>query len=223
MLILPKNTKITVVGDIHEHSNHFFKLLNQIKPNKNNILISIGDIYGKGYGEIEAEKITKKLIEMNKEGIAFAVRGNHEQGRLSNQKSECLNWFSTCPYSLPIRFSNQSQVLIIHAGVTPHFTDYDLQHNIQCLYLRNIDNKGNFIPINKKETGKPWHKYYDGRFGYIISGHDSQGDGIPKFYSYSCNIDTRCYETGKLTAIVYGENGREEIITINDKPARRKQ
>jgi predicted phosphodiesterase len=211
---LPRGTKVTVVGDIHEHERQFDELIEQIKPNRGHRLVSVGDIYNKGFGPKVAESITTKLRRMVEDGIAHAIRGNHEQRHLRRGQylTDGLRWFATLPLSLSFAFRNQSKLLIIHAGVTPSFTLEDLVQNIETLYIRTLDPKGNFIPLTWKGTegqrklvpmkaGKPWHEYYDGRFGYIISGHDSQGDGEMKFYPYSCNIDTRCYETGVLSAV----------------------
>ena len=63
--------------------------------------------------------------------------------------------------------------------------------------------------------GKTWHESYDGRFGYIASGHHSQKDGEVKYYNYSCNLDTACYNTGKLSVLVYSANGRDELLTFS--------
>ena len=86
------------------------------------------------------------------------------------------------------------------------------------LYLSNKDKKkitfkrdeNNNLALTDSESSI-WHKFYDGRFGYIISGHNSNLKG-PKFYNYSCNIDTGVFSSGKLTAVLFGANGREEVF-----------
>jgi hypothetical protein len=159
------------------------------------------------------------------------IRGNHEQKRINRgQISPGIEWFARRQLALMFLFYNQTKLTIVHGGVTPYHTYQDLRNNVETLYIRTLDEGGSFIPLTWKEIdgcrklvavkeGKPWHEHYDGRFGYIISGHDSQEDGEPKFYAHSCNIDTKCYRTGILTAITYGERGRERLIRIEDEPA----
>jgi predicted phosphodiesterase len=232
---LPRGTKVTVVGDVHEHERQFDEIVERIQPCREHRLVSIGDIYDKGFGPRVAESITKKLKRMVEDGVAYVIRGNHEQRHLrrSTALTSGLQWFATLGLSLSFRFHNQTKLLIVHAGVAPSFTTEDLVRNVETLYLRTLDERGNFIPLKWKtiegkrrlvpmRDGKPWHEYYDGRFGYIISGHDSQADGEVKFYPYSCNLDTKCYQTGVLSAITYGENGREDLIRIEGPAARPK-
>ena len=78
---LKKDSKITVVGDIHEHSEQFFNLIDEIKPDQNNILVSVGDIFDRGFGSGASTEILKTLIKLNLNGSAYMVRGNHEQKR----------------------------------------------------------------------------------------------------------------------------------------------
>ena len=60
-ITVPENTSIYVIGDIHEHAEHFFTLLKRIKPNKDNWIVSVGDVYHKGFGRPAAEIITQEL------------------------------------------------------------------------------------------------------------------------------------------------------------------
>ena len=87
------------------------------------------------------------------------------------------------------------------------------------IQLQWISQNGRQI-LAPRKIGVNWHDLYDGRFGYVASGHAAQKDGVPKFYQYSCNLDTSVYTTGILTCQVFGANGREELITATG-PARK--
>ncbi len=231
---LPKDARLTVVSDIHEHEEQVDKLLAKVKPSINNILVFVGDIYDKGFGRGAAESITNKIRLLVDEGYAYVIKGNHELGsirrckrkkRMTNQ----LKWWDKQPLSLSFTFSNRSRVTVIHGGVLPSHTLEDLASNIDVCYVRLVGEDGKFVKrlktkengtcvITMEKPGELWHDLYDGRFGYVVSGHNSQKDGIPKYYNYSCNLDTAVYHTGKLTAQVFVDGAREELLTFVGTP-----
>jgi predicted phosphodiesterase len=223
---LARGTKITVFGDLHEHNEHYEKLLSQLELGPQHLLVCLGDIYDKGHGPEAAEDLTQQLKKLVDQGLAYAIRGNHEQRHIRRKNmTPGIEWFSTLPTTLQFSFQNGTRVAIVHGGVIPKHNWDDFSTSIDTLYVRTVDDRGKYVPLIWKEVdgkrdlvpakeGKIWHELYDGRFGYIISGHDAQADGTPKFYRYSCNLDTKVYRTGTLTAITYGENGRDNLITI---------
>lgn len=232
---VPKNTKIAVIGDIHEHSQQFTDMVKKISPSYKMWLVSVGDIYSKGFGPSAVDLITRELQDLVQKNIGFVVQGNHEVKHIKHairdgKLTEQLAWYNKLPFGLSFIFSNGTRLTVIHAGVKPSHTWDDLKWNTDVVYIRTLDKFGEYIPLkwileNGKKTLKPkcsgcaWHEMYDGRFGYIISGHEAQKDGIPKFYKYSCNVDTSVYTTGILTAQVYSENGKDNLIQTKGKSA----
>ncbi len=232
MLIkLKENVKIAVVGDIHAHAFQFFKLLEQVNPSTEMILVSVGDIYDKGYGEEEEIKIISKMRDLKKVGFLYMVKGNHElkkirKARQTNSWSPELQWIDEQPISLTFEYPNQTKITILHGGVLPATTIQDLDEDIEICYIRDVSEKGKMIKLkwvkqNEKNTliqtekGRPWHEYYDGRFGYIASGHEPQRDGKAKFYNYSCNLDSACFETGILSCQIFSSQGRGNLMTVS--------
>lgn len=223
---IPKGTKIAVVGDIHEHEEQFDKLLETIRPSPTLLLASVGDVYDKGGGLSCAESITDKL---NKLG-AYAVKGNHELKHLRKNKfnlSPQLQWWAQRPLVLTFIFCNNTRLTIVHGGVKPSHTWDDLTSDVEVAYMRDIDEKGKMIRLDwatdsdgqkklkpHKPNGVSWHTKYDGRFGYIAAGHEPLKDGKPKYYNFSCNLDTACYDTGILTCQVFDEKGLYQLHTI---------
>lgn len=224
LIQVPTNTHICVIGDIHEHAEQFFKLVDIYQPAQNRWLVSVGDIYDKGFGVQNAEKITEYFMQLQEEGIGFAVRGNHELKAIKNNKKKetftnSLKWWKDQPMVITFEFQRGKRVCVLHAGVTPKMYSDNLSNDIEVCYVRDVDDDGKMIPLIWKEIdgerclvkardgGKSWHEIYNGRFGYIVAGHASQKDGVAKFYNYSCNLDTAVYETGKLTAQVFLPNG----------------
>jgi hypothetical protein len=110
-----------------------------------------------------------------------------------------------------------------------------LSYDLTVCYIRYVSNETKkMVPIDKREengsifyTPKDsncsiWHECYDGRFGYIISGHNNDPEG-PRFYNYSCNIDTGVFNSGKLTAVLFGSKGREGIYQATGKAFNNKE
>lgn len=234
-LKLEPGIKICVFGDCHEHLEQFNNLVDKIKPSEKMILVSVGDYFDKGAGTKAAEEIIRKIKDLHNNGAAYTILGNHDTKRIRQSKklSPELEWLSKQPYALSFVFSNNTRATIVHGGVKPSHTWEDLRNNnSDLLYIRTIDEKGEYIKLEwfvengikatrAMKPGKVWHEYYLGQFGYILSGHDAIKDGIPRFYSYSCNLDTGVYSTGILTAQVFSEKGREELIQIKGKALRK--
>lgn len=227
---VPKGTKIAIIGDIHEHEYQFDRLLDIIQPSEKMFFVSVGDVYDKGYGPSIAASITDKIRQMSEKGYGFTVRGNHElknikKARATGSMTPQLSWFEKQPLALSFIFENGSRVTVVHGGVKLSHTWDDLDHDIETSYIRKLDENGEMIKLewvgNELQPSKPggvsWHEVYDGRFGYIVAGHEPLKDGKPKFYNYSCNIDTACYCTGIMTCQIMSEKGLESLHSVEGK------
>lgn len=227
---VPQGTKLAFIGDIHEHEEQFLQILETVQPSEKMFFVSVGDIYDKGYGPNVAHSIVKKIREMCDKGYGFIVRGNHElkhikRARSSKNISQDLLWFEKQPLALSFVFDNGSRVTVVHGGVKPSHTWYDLNHDIETSYIRKLDDAGEMIKLEwvdgelqpSKPGGISWHEVYDGRFGYIVAGHEPLKSGKPKFYNYSCNIDTACYCTGVMTCQVISDKGLEDLYSVSGK------
>lgn len=224
---VPKGTYLFVVGDVHEHEDHFRRAIQTVKPGPTRWFASVGDIYHKGYGTDAAARITDQLKNLSERGVGFAVKGNHEIKEIKKIKkskgvlSSQLAWFDRQPLAIEFTFeSTGNKVLLVHGGVTPLMTYKDLEDQLDIVYVRYVDNEGKHVPFKRVKKdgytffemvreGVIWHEKYDGRFGYVVSGHSSQMDGKPKFYNYSANLDTGCFETGVLTVLEFTDQGKK--------------
>jgi Calcineurin-like phosphoesterase len=233
---VPKDVEIAVVGDIHGHPEQFFKLIDTVKPSEKRLFVSVGDLVDKGYGEKAEIKIMSKMRELCDQKIGFIVQANHEWKHIRRYKNkdkmpDHIKWAATWPFSLSFVFSSQLRLTIVHGGVKPTHTWQDLESNTDLLYIRQLDENNDIIPLHllkrqdgsrmyiQERPGTLWHELYDGRFGYIASGHDAQKDGIAKFYKHSCNLDSSCYSTGILNCQIFSERGRGELIKITGPAA----
>ena len=233
---IPKNTQIAIIGDSHEHSEHFFSIIDKIQPSEKMWFISVGDFEGKGFGKIALNSMINKMIELHKNNCGFMVKGNHEIKWLKNNKkntpySAQYEFIKNLPLSLSFEFYNGAKVTVVHAGINPKMTWDELDTNIEVCYIRDLDSNMNMIPliwkdingirtlVKAKEGGIPWAEIYDGRFGYVCAGHEPNRDGKPKYYNYSCNLDCAVFETGILSAQIFTAEGKlGELITVSGTP-----
>ncbi len=220
---LQENTILGVIGDIHEHESQFDEIVEKFQPSEDRILVSLGDIYDKGFGIKVAQSVTDKLKALSDKGFSYTVLGNHDfrhirKGiRSGKELTKQLTWLEQQPVSISFKFPNGKSVLVLHGGITPKY-NWENLGDTEIMYIRSVDKDGNSIPMKKisingktilgaERKGLDWHDLYDGRFGYICAGHSAQKDGIPKYYPYSCNIDTACYSTGILTCQTFDQKG----------------
>lgn len=208
MIKVSNDTRIIVIGDIHEHEYQFDCMIEAIQPSSSTLVVSVGDIYDKGLGVRYAESITDKIRNLVEQGFAYIIRGNHElklirAAKQNNLMTNQLTWLDTQPLVLTFEFPNTTRLTVLHGGVKPSM-DWEDLHDVEVCFINDLDRHGNMV---KRGNGKSWHEIYDGRFGYIIAGHAALKDGQPKFYDFSCNIDTACYVTGILSAQEFTSKG----------------
>jgi hypothetical protein len=231
-IIVPKDVQIVVCTDLHAHPEQFFKLIDRVQPCEKTWLVSLSDYFDKGFGDEASFLIIDKMIEMSYLGYGYSVLGNHDIKFIKKNKKNTnhdnrLTWLRTLPLSLTFEFYNGTLLTCVHAGVTNKMTWEDLQTNTEVLYVRDVDEDEKMIPliwanidgvktlIPAKSGGKAWHLSYDGRLGYIASGHAANKDGLAKYYNYSCNLDSAVFETGILTGQYFTPEGKlGEQITV---------
>lgn len=235
---LESDAQVLVIGDIHEQEKEFDLLIQKFSPGPKRYIVSVGDIYDKGAGIEVGHSITRKLIKMSEDNYCFVIRGNHEAKKIKENfnfgwkkyhKKDTtpneLKWFAKQPLYLNLKIDNFN-LLVVHGGLLPKMKKIeDLDEDV--MYVRDIDpltgkklslvwktiaGTQQYVPC--REGGVSWHELYDGRFGYVASGHDAQRDGKAKFYCHSCNLDSCCYGTGVLTGAVFDAEGLKETIEV---------
>lgn len=228
---LENNMKVAVIGDIHEAEEQFDRMVELLNPSEKMLLVSVGDIYDKGSGRKHAESIGAKIKDIVEVGYGYMIKGNHEVKHLKRAihnpdlATDILWWIKDLPFAVSFLWPNNYRLTVVHGGITPHHTWDDLGKNSELAYVRRVCKDGKHVKfrwvtengeakIKFDKPGRIWHEVYDGRFGYIASGHEPNYDGKPKFYKHSCNLDTAVFETGILTGQIFGENGREGLVQI---------
>ena len=231
---LENTVKFVAISDVHEHDEIFFDLISNFSFSSDFRLLFVGDANDKGAGDESFYKIVSYIKSLVDSGFAWYVKGNHELKKIKKAKKEAersnslhplLKWIDQQPTAVHLSYENGQSYLGVHAGINPKMTWDKLNYDIEVAYTRLVDSNGNNISIKlendvwvpMKSGGVVWHEVYDGRFGYVIAGHQPNHDG-PKFYNYSCNLDCGVFNTGKQVGLVFGCNGKEAMFESYGKP-----
>ncbi len=205
---------IIIYGDIHGCYDSFMELRKKINPKEKDIEICVGDVITKGKNSIKVldflidnsissvlgnheDKIIRWLEHSKKEKKNPIILNKDEQDIVNNLTKKHISYLKNMPLYLKLK-----DILVLHGGVLNHFDLNNLskKEKQQILRLRYINRDGNFLANNKEDkNSKFWAKKYDGRFGFIVYGH--QWSSQIKEDKFSYGIDTGCVYGNKLTAI----------------------
>ena len=187
-----------------------------VRPKSCDIEISVGDFIGKGPLELE----TLRYI---KEHNILAIRGNHEDKiiryhyhRLRNLyamqldakelnlykklQSEDMEFLMGLPLYLSV-----GKLTIVHAGILPstRLDRLSKKDAAKIMRVRFVDSDGHFVHLDNSDPMRHfwWSQLYDGRYGYIVYGH--QPFRQVRVDRWSFGIDTGAVYGNKLTAFIW--------------------
>ena len=222
--------KIDVIGDIHGCFNELTELLNKLGYAVDKInckiinvptgrtLVFVGDFTDRGP---EPVKVLRLVIDAVHGGIAYSVRGNHEEkllqklikntpakeevmatikavkGEGSDFVREVIDFIDSLPYVILCA----GDILIAHAGVKEEFQDFNTGNHKRLGKIKSLAIYGD-ITGRQLEDGRPerldWAAHYRGKMT-VIYGHSIVEKA--EWRNNTVNIDTGCFETGVLTAV----------------------
>jgi hypothetical protein len=207
---LLNNSELFIIGDINNNKILFDQLIEQADICSTRFLVSIGNIYSKIQ---TSESIIRKICALQEQGLAYMIRGSNEQRHLlkKGKFTKELEWCSKLPLILSFIFSNQNRITVVHGGISSNQNWNNIDSNSEIMYIKNLNSFGKPIPGD----GIPWYELYDGRFGYIISGHTPNKDGKIKYNKHSCNINTDCSNTGILSGQIIKDGIMNNVISVH--------
>ena len=228
--------KLAIIGDVHGCYDELIDLLDKLQCKVDNsnhriisipndlILIFLGDFTDRGPKSIEVLKLVMDLVRRK---VALSVCGNHDDKikrylmgnkvklrdemittvqKLEKEnitfRNEVKGFIENLPYQLII---NDGEVVIAHGGVSEELIGKD--NNKMKTFALYGDITGETHP-----DGKPvrldWALDYQGD-SYVIYGHTIVDEC--KWVNKTIDIDTGCFMTGRLTALLWPE----KIIVSN--------
>jgi hypothetical protein len=212
-----------VVGDVHGCSDELERLLDEVRAERTDRLVFVGDLVAKGPDSIG-------VLRMVRARRAEAVLGNHDVHLLRVHRARAAHepppdvsdsikklarklddddwkWLSSLPYSIAIR---EHGTLVVHAGLVPG-VPLEKQRPEDLLTMRSIRADG--TASKRIEDGEPWASKWQGP-EHVYFGHDAVR-GLQR-WPFATGLDTGCVYGGRLTACVLP--GRE-LVSVKAKRA----
>lgn len=210
--------RVIVYGDIHGCLDELKALRQTLEIKADDLEISVGDILNKGpyLGHIMIRYMQEHHIEVvmgNNEAKALKQYRKYrregepylkslrpfESATVLSLREDDAEFLASLPY-----FKRVSNLTVIHGGILPEMRldDLDDAEKKELTLIRYLDKDLKPIPWSDEEHRyKFWGEIYDGREGFIVSGHHPFPE--PKVDRYAMDIDTGCVYGGKLTAAVF--------------------
>ena len=205
-------SRTILFGDVHGCYEEWQELIEKIKPEKKDLLISVGDLICKGPSSRKTLDFAMSLPNLK------CVIGNHELHFLKAWKSgelddlskdyqkraldefgselgRYMKWIESWPFYLDLE-----ECLVVHAGIRSGLT-LEKQSPEELCNLRNL------------EDGMPWHEKYKGK-KLIVYGHWARQGLCVK--ENTIGLDSGCVYGKQLSAVILPER---KIIQIEAKKA----
>lgn len=232
------NKSVLIVGDVHGCYDELQELISVAKETTKNrelYLVCVGDMLNKGPKSKEVLVFLKDLIA---QGLASAVKGNHEEAILRQhnllRKDASYNlpsrykylesfndddfaFIEHLPYSISIPHLN---ILIVHAGLIPGIPLHKQSTEDLC-QMRNVEfcvtypwgliSRAHRKPI----CGVAWATKWEGP-QHVYFGHDCRR-GLQQL-PYATGLDTGCVYGDKLTGVLLdGTRGDSKFFSVAAK------
>jgi len=210
--------RVIVYGDIHGCLEEFKQLRKELKVDKDDIEISVGDFLNKGPLSLQTLRFIKKhkILSVMGNNEAKVIRLYHKykaQGESfletlrSSDKETLLEiaesdiaFLETLPYYLKI-----DTLTIVHGGIqdgTSLHEDMSDKEKKSLTQLRFYNKAHEPIPYADFENRETfWSETYDGREGFVVFGHHPFEE--VKIEKHAIGIDTGCVYGRSLTAISF--------------------
>jgi serine/threonine protein phosphatase 1 len=131
-------------------------------------------------------------------------------------------------------FADTGSFTVVHGGIPsgiqwlPTRQDFNSgsrksqKHFQQILRTRYVNPNGKMVALgHETEEDVYWADVYDGRFGFVIFGHQPFEE--PAFFDHAIGIDTGCVHGNKLTAVVIENDEITDIISVPARSAYQEQ
>jgi hypothetical protein len=199
-LVLPQPfKKILVVGPLYDKIDKL-SLLSEMAFEYDWIIFNSGLCYP---SDNVSEVINR--IELMKDFIkkyhAAYVIGRHDYLILTKTSNvEIERWVKGSYNAILADFTSRG-IVIVDGGIHNNIhTRADLFDNLEISFTSNLD-------------GKPWHEYYNGRVGYVISNNPLT-DKHPKYYQHSMQLGSTYSSDNAVYAVEVDDISLKKTIIL---------
>lgn len=221
--------RIGIIGDVHGHAKELIDMVGALEAHGVDRLVLLGDLVDRGPQSRYALRLASTWRFQARDGtLRFydMIAGNHEDAyaRVYQQipkpgrkdrtipeetalyrsfTTQDLNLMASLPVAIEIP---EMGYTCLHGGVEPRTTNLHDPWNLRTRYL---DEKTYESLPSVRSSDVFWANLYDGRFGTIVSGHESHRK--PTRYKHAIAIDGEGYRC--LHGIVVSDESGEDDVT----------
>ncbi|MBK8092012.1 MAG: serine/threonine protein phosphatase [Verrucomicrobiaceae bacterium] len=214
-----------VIGDIHGCSTALDRLLQELAPQREDTLVTLGDYVDRGP---DSKGVIQRLIALDSRTQLVPLIGNHELLMLDSRSGifDYRNWYmvggaNTLASYTDVTGPEWSAVPDAHW----HFLEKRCQRYFETeTHLFTHATIESAYPLaDQKDTWLFWrrfdeaHAHFSGKT--LICGHTAQKSGLPAMKPGCICIDTWAFGEGWLTGM---DVAREEFIQANQRGELRK-
>jgi len=185
---------IYVIGDVHGCRRPLRRLLDELDPGEDDLVVLVGDLVCKG----PDSKGVLDLVRSHEN--VLSVRGNNEEKLLRGEKTlpaldeADLAWLAELPHVI-----SWDQQLVVHGGLHPERSSSELDAS-SLLTMRSPEGNGYDGPF--------WFDTYSGP-PRVYFGHTVVDTPIER--EWAVGLDTGCVYGGSLTAY---DTTRDRFVSV---------
>lgn len=182
--------RLAFVGDIHGNIHALHTIWRELEQLNLDRVVFLGDYINKGY---HSSEVVSALVEIESQGNATLLRGNHETAFLDAVEKNAMGPFLKMGGALTVRS-------YVGGAVKPRVWE-ELRDAVPQNHVELIRRMPDEITLNGVQARhEPWSRT---GASYAISAHRYIGKE-PKISSFSAQIDTGCGDSGgRLTALLW--------------------
>lgn len=197
------------IGDIHGCLTAFDSLIEAVKLQPDDRLITLGDYIDRGP---DTKGVLDRLIAMHKTGQLVALRGNHEQIFLKARDSikHELPWRNNCGGNATLASYSESGNIVKLTDVPKKHWDFlenvcENWYEIDTHFFVHANAHPSMLLAEQPDYKLFWEPFacpkphFSGKI--MVCGHTSQKSGMPLNLGHAICIDTWVYGKGWLTCL----------------------
>ena len=187
---------IYVVGDVHGCRGTLERLLDELDPSDDELVVFVGDLVRKGPDSKGVVNLVRERDNLR------SVRGNNEQKLIDGRKSidaltdEDLAFIESMPAVI-----SWDGAIVAHGGVD-HRKPFDEHSLTELLNMRSLVPDGSYDRPYWFETRREGPRVF---FGHTVLAE-------PHVTDWAVGLDTGCVYGGQLTAY---DCARDELVTVD--------
>ena len=222
--------RLHIIGDVHGCIEELRELIQKLDLQPYDEIIMLGDLCDKGNDSPGVIKYVRELSEAYRvtaiignhefkhlrylhqlsQGKAPKMKNADEIKKIQdNLSKEDQDFLRQMPLWKGVKMHNTTY-LCVHAGVPSHHSKLyqmvgqeliDRKSSLQDLMFTRYERDGKMVVLGEEvPSDKFWVEIYDGRFGFVLFGHQPFIQEEPPIYKHAIALDTGCVYGGWLTA-----------------------